>query len=494
MWGMCMVKKDLLNDYYIFSVLAFFLMVFLVLILPMIGENDFWIDESFNYFNANRPVQDLIFEPMDVHPPLSYIIHHVWQDILSILGINQIPAFLRSIGILFYLIGAYYLGKIVYDKTLRYQWTAFITAFYLISGSVLYHVMEYRMYPILLMFSFMAWFYYFKWESGDDNQLYKIYLLCVLMVLTHYFSVFMFLLFILYTKFVSKTRSVAELFLLKTKMWLFLFLSALYVAWYFVTQMSMVYRMWLQDPTWISYPSSLLYYVLRPVNASVVGNIFVYFYVAVLVCVVALIVKGLFGKTESKFYSLVLLLMPIIFLLIGFKTNTYHHRYLLVYCVPVLLLLSVTLLRESLLKGSIFVYLCIFFIMSGSVLGLSLNSHYRNTELQSIASYLYDRGEIIIIHEGLMSHIPTRFYLSHSKNYLYQDGNPKKFFMSAGASILPDDEILTDLSSLCDFQVKQPVYYLQSTDDLFGKNKRIIKQLDGIAIFKVEYEKYCQNK
>lgn len=60
-----------------------------------------WMDEAVTLSLAELPVQAIILEKVDNHPPLSFLIQHVWQGVFPSPELARLPAVLFGVGTLF---------------------------------------------------------------------------------------------------------------------------------------------------------------------------------------------------------------------------------------------------------------------------------------------------------------------------------------------------------------------------------------------------------
>jgi hypothetical protein len=40
-----------------------------------------WMDEAYSYFVSTQPLQDILFNKIDNHPPLFYVLQHFWNEV-----------------------------------------------------------------------------------------------------------------------------------------------------------------------------------------------------------------------------------------------------------------------------------------------------------------------------------------------------------------------------------------------------------------------------
>jgi uncharacterized membrane protein len=103
-----------------------------------------WMDESFTIIASRMPLSVLLSDPIDIHPPLFYIIQKLWMAVNSDLDYVRVPA--AAIGVL----GTYLLTLAVADLVSR-QAGILAGMFLAVSTGHIYVSQDARMYPLLML-------------------------------------------------------------------------------------------------------------------------------------------------------------------------------------------------------------------------------------------------------------------------------------------------------------------------------------------------------
>jgi 4-amino-4-deoxy-L-arabinose transferase-like glycosyltransferase len=107
-----------------------------------LSELPLWMDEAHSYFTSTRPLTDILFNKVDVHPPLFYVVQHFWTLIDPNIAAFRVPV--AAVGSVTVLIIALATSDLVNRR-------AGLTAGALLALSTghIYFSQDARMYPLL---------------------------------------------------------------------------------------------------------------------------------------------------------------------------------------------------------------------------------------------------------------------------------------------------------------------------------------------------------
>jgi uncharacterized membrane protein len=107
-----------------------------------LSELPLWMDEASSYFVSTRPLPDILFNKVDIHPPLFYVVQHFWTLIDSNITTFRVPV--AAIGSVTVLIVALATSDLVN------RWAGLAAgALLALSTGHIYFSQEARVYPLL---------------------------------------------------------------------------------------------------------------------------------------------------------------------------------------------------------------------------------------------------------------------------------------------------------------------------------------------------------
>lgn len=461
--------------------------------------NDFWIDESFSYFHSQKDISTLLFEPQDVHPPLHYIISHYWLILFDNPRLLSVVIGIFSVMVLF---------LVTLEYTERKEAGFISILLYSVSWSITYYTAEFRMYPLVYLFTLFSWLYFFRWwKNCNIWNLIIMYCFLVLNLLTHYFTFWLWFVFAIFI-FLSDKKRFWDFTIIATKksnIWQILSFYGLgaifsYVIWYFIIQLEVMNKMWLKNPTFLSHISSLVNYFVKPVNMHGKGFILGLKYLAFVILIYGLMCLFLKKwKIKQDIYLFCLAIFsPVVFIIIGLKTNTYHHRYTIMYGLILYVLMGKYFYKVIELgkkwKNRIFFLIGVFMVFMLMFTSEGVNDS--DTELRTIGGYFINLDkDVVIIHETLQSMLPEMYYYPYAKHYIY--GLTYDYLITAGATATNKSQYLANRGEICDnyyfdWMFKDEIYFLQSEENYFNGYRKIEMKLDGINIYRLDLENYCE--
>lgn len=116
-----------------------------------LSEAPIWMDEAFTILAAKLPVEALLFERVDVHPPLFYLLQKAWASINDSLALARVPA--AVFGVLVVVAAMGMMCDLVSRETAL--WTGLILA---LGTGQIYYSQDARMYSLLVvLLALSAW-------------------------------------------------------------------------------------------------------------------------------------------------------------------------------------------------------------------------------------------------------------------------------------------------------------------------------------------------
>jgi len=341
------------NRYQKVIVLSMALMLLVGLLVYITPARIAWFDESFSIIHASNPILYLL-QPLDVHPPVYYIIihilsfgslHPVWYyRIISLLfGVASIP-FLAGI-----FKRIYKPGRV----SLEWAFTIFMIMF-IGFNTPLHYFTEVRMYGIGIFFAIASFYYlmrmietsFFRGKTG-----YVIF--TILLLWTHYFTYIYLLMELIYVLILlpSNGKEYMKLIINKGK-WVLIVMgiSILCQTMYLYVQKARIFGTWFKWSTWTSLPSTYFYYFTHtfgaaiPTIGSIWGIIFLVFIIGVIIYGMML-VRGDEGK-KALFLGIMISLPPVVGMIINlYIMKAYHHRFFLFAIWGVYMLITISIIR-----------------------------------------------------------------------------------------------------------------------------------------------------
>lgn len=114
-----------------------------------LGRGPIWMDEAYSALVARLPLRAVVFEQLDVHPPLFYVVQTLWMRAAPALSLMRIPAAAFGVVSVAALIAA--VADLVSPAV-----AILAGAFVALSTSDIYFSQEARMYTILTLGLFLA--------------------------------------------------------------------------------------------------------------------------------------------------------------------------------------------------------------------------------------------------------------------------------------------------------------------------------------------------
>jgi uncharacterized membrane protein len=322
---------------------------------PVLEERDYWYDEAFTGIlikDSWENMNQMIFA--DVHPPLYYWLVKPWASLFdySSFGIRSFSLFMGLLTIF----SVYWIGRKMFDERAGLL-AALITA---VSPFAIQYSQEARMYSLFgLLMIWATWFFYraLKFDNWRDWLLWGVF--GGLAYLTHYLSLFFFLVFfataVFYEFKFNKTVFKKAIFLTR-KFWagtgvIFLF----FLAWmpYFIPHMLKGNLGWIGVSYLSDIPKTLQIFLFgHPLGAGGVpnANSFKLFFdhssagLLILLGIVTLLILSWKNKVKREELSVLTILSigTLVFLIIlsHFNLKLYVSRYFMPAAVMVYLLIA----------------------------------------------------------------------------------------------------------------------------------------------------------
>lgn len=481
---------------------------------PVQFERDVWFDEAFSAEFIEKPFFEILFDPQDVHPPLYYVVLKVYATLFELIDVPPYSFLLRFLSSLIYMICVASLMYLIYifdDKRDKYDihWYGVVYFFMImLAPTWVYYSNEIRMYALEFLFGIWVWVFLFLWlKDGKQRYLVLHYLFIVLAVMTHYYAFLIYIMTFLYMV-ICNTEKLDEYMVWNTVAKYIVCPGAIYIVWFFITQMGQATRLWLKSVHILSVPNTWVYYFFKPAgsminsnNANLFGLLIYCIFMFALPIVFA---RSLNGNGEKKDTHVVILhflclIVPVVGLIIALWTGAYHHRYFLICSIPLYLTIPRFIVKLSAFNpiraGKIF---CVVIIIVG------LLGHYDYVEMQeldAISDHLRINAphDSLVVHSSMFSMAPLMHYLPDRHHFLLSHNLTKDDLFTAGGAIIDtsfdasyprEEDMPLDLEYLYytvpyEYDTSE-VYYLRDDEhDLFGGAGTVLLDLDGIALVKL---------
>lgn len=163
-----------------------------------LNHHDFWFDEAFSWFVASKNFKDIVIASIaDNHPPLYYLILHLW---MYAFGNSEVA--LRSLSLVFGILSVLVFYNLV--KTFNERSSLLATLFFSISPLAVYYSAETRMYSLFLLLTLCSVYVWIKLLKKIN----KFHTMAFIITLTasvyaHYLSFLLFIPFF-FTAFMNK--------------------------------------------------------------------------------------------------------------------------------------------------------------------------------------------------------------------------------------------------------------------------------------------------
>ncbi|MBI3396892.1 glycosyltransferase family 39 protein [Candidatus Woesebacteria bacterium] len=182
------MKKRIWNIYTIVAISLLIRVLYL-------NHHDFWFDEAFSWFVASKNFKSIIIASVaDNHPPLYYLILHLWMDVF---GNSEVA--LRSLSLVFGLLSVPVFYKLA--KTFNEKLSLFATLLFSISPLAVYYSAETRMYSLFLLLTLCSVYVWIKLLTKINKFRALAFIITLTAsIYTHYLSFLLFIPFF-YTAF-----------------------------------------------------------------------------------------------------------------------------------------------------------------------------------------------------------------------------------------------------------------------------------------------------
>ncbi len=385
-----------------------------------------WSDEAFSYQFASRPLgQMLPLLKMDVHPPLYFLLLHVW------LYLGSSAVWLRGLSVVFgmlFLIAGYLIGKRFFGV-----YVGLLLMFFLaISPSEIHYSQEIRMYSLLAFLAAMmiyAALLYVRSFARGHMALFVV--TAVLCLYTHYYSLFLIGGLLLYILIDLPGRGVKTEIALRRVLTCLGLIVILYFPWVetFFTHLwnnvLMGVHSFERGGVTLSRMHEYLFDPLLglvpwvPIRLQLSFNPFftLFWYVELLVFLVVLTIVSLLGvkqlwcQASWRRFLICALAVPIVLTLVHVQLHgRLYSRCFIIYLPIVFLLLSLGLvrMRSRVVAAGVLIFLACFFYLSSKI--------YLSLDIRDVTMPAYNyvaetrRAEDLVVHANPFSFMPFLYY------------------------------------------------------------------------------------
>jgi uncharacterized membrane protein len=379
-----------------------------------------WFDEAYSVLYSSNSLS-YILQPHDVHPPLYYVLLHIWTSgqiqqswvyraMSMLFGIWCVP-------FLYMLVKRWYNGK--------YKLPVWCLVLFMMFGLItvpMYYFSEIRMYGMMLFFS-IASFYFLDTMIRTEFKKGKIgyTIFTILLMWSHYFSFYFLPMHIIYLLMYLDKKKIKEYLKVSYVMILSLIISLGLEVAYFLVQRARIMGTWYRDTTPWAIASTIFYNFGHHFGGwiSDIRNIYDIFFLLLVGIIIFLGIKYTQDKEQEKlklFLAITIFIPPLLGMLVNlFVVKSYHHRFFLqgFWCMYVLLALCFITIYErrkilAIILLSIFViWVAIFTMQFWQGVGTAY------VELEGAVDKVtkdYCNYDINILHEGLISGAPQMYY------------------------------------------------------------------------------------
>jgi len=438
-------------------ILLIFFIGMVLRILMLFTPQDMWHDPAFTYEFSEMPIK-YILDSNDVHPPLFYIFTSIWQMF------STDEMFLRSFSIFCY-IGFFFA---LYKYLIKYTSiiiTLITLTFISISPTIIFYSLEYRNYALGLVFVIAQVYYFRRYiETKDSKEGYFYILFSLLMLYTHYFTVFLLVvegLYLLWKHRLALMTIFLEAFIL-------IGIGSIPLIIYFIRTLPKMHSMWFKDITILSFISTLSYQLFPPDTISSLHIIFI----MVFVC---LWIGSFFLKLQPIFHYIVFFIPVVLVWIISQAYPMYHHRFFLFYSFALYIIIAQVIETYATHEkldwiGHLFVIgFIVLFLVSFVKLPETLPTELHDSQLE-LKNALDKDGRYVFIHESSFSQTPMKFYFRDWNIIHYLNtGLTKKERFTAGGAVIQDWEIISDDDEIFCFDaciyIKEKGRYISDSDD-----------------------------
>ena len=416
-----------LTDHKKIIVLIFILALFLRLFFLFTEPQDMWHDASFTYLFSKEPVS-FILDSNDVHPSLYYIL------MKGFLLISDNEQFLRCTSILFF---SCFFWALYFFLRRNLDWKTGIITLFMVSVSItmIHYSLEIRNYMLGMFFVVMQLYYFFEyiyWKRPKQAWLFILF--SILMLYTHY-----------YTMFVLGVEAIYIIWKLKDRimdfttigMWITFFSVPLVI--HLIRTLPKMQSMWFNDITLLSFFSTFTYQLMLPETITSWHLVFFIFFTG--------LVFYYFYKTKPEPFYYMFFLIPVGMLwLISQLSPLYHHRFFLFYAPALYIIIASTISyyweRNKHLGLVLYLIFGLLFAYSSGMYDKAITTELHDSQLV-LKNYLDPNLEYTFIHRSPFSFTPYSYYFRDWNVHNMLDTNLNKIErFTAGGSVIKDYQII----------------------------------------------------
>ena len=391
-----------------------------------LGAMSVWSDEGFSYNFASRPLgQMLPLLKMDVHPPLYFLLLHVW------LYLGSSAVWLRGLSVVFgmlVLIAGYLIGKRFFGVHVGLLLMFFLA----VSPAEIHYSQEIRMYSLLAFLSGMmiyAALLYVRSVAHGHMALFVV--IAALCLYTHYYSLFLIGGLLLYVLIDLIGRGLKTEIALRKVLTCLVLIVVLYLPWietfftHLLNNVLMGVHSFERAGLTLGRMHEYLFDPLLglvpwvPIGIQLSFNPFstLFWYVELLVFLVVLIIvslqgaKHLWSQASWRRFLICALAVPLVLTLVHVQLQgRLYSRCFIIYLPIVFLLLSLGLvhMRSRVVAGGILIFLTCFFYLSSKT--------YLSLDIRDVTMPAYNyvaesrRAEDLVVHANPFSFMPFLYY------------------------------------------------------------------------------------
>lgn len=402
----------------------YFLLIFILSLLLRIfwlDAESLWLDEGASVKFANLRIDEIIKSTKaDAHPPLYYIILHLW---IKIFGDSE--ASVRFPSVIFGVITVIILYKLCvkfWDNEVALL-SSFLTG---ISVFQVFYSQEARMYALLCLLSVLSFFYFLLILKDESISHYIAYsIVTILLLYTHLYSFFIILAQLIFVVFYEKKKLQGFIFTLFVS---FLFFTPRFLI--VLNQANAILlsgKFWLPKPGFVDLAKTLIqfagatYPMPRDENGNVILTKFIIEYSSpaiLLLIMLALITFSAFSfnkiaEEKRKTYIVFWLwfIIPILtpFLLSQFLTPFYFTRYVIASSVPFYCLVAIGFQSYDNFRVKKYIFSAVLFLLA-----VNLVWYYSKTnkeEWREAVKFIEERAgkrDLIIANKAVFYYYLTR--------------------------------------------------------------------------------------
>jgi uncharacterized membrane protein len=432
-----------------------------------------WFDTSYSFLASEKPLSWLLFSnpEVDVHPPLSYVAGHFFMKIFGTSpDILNYLTLLVGIAAMFTI---FFVAKKWYDENV-----ALVTTFLFATSLTMikYVGQEARMYCWIVLLVTLS-FHFLK-----EQKWFWFVLVTALMEYFHYYAVFIIIahLILVYSLQIDWKKFLKAQF--------FVYVLMIPVVLYFIFQNYGTQGMWLKNPLAMTIPSAFLFQLFIAGNTAFynVHSLLPFLFFGIIFCFLFL---QKFGRLElgmlfAWFFGIS------VFLILAYSPLhlPYHHRFALMFCPLLFLLLGRALSNVLLHWKALGIGLLCFWV---GVQGVMYYQYYSvpDVEIAHASEFLksYCLNHSIILHESPFSLLPLKVYQPDCIHILETDITLNQLRTAGGAVI--DSKLINNASYVPDFYVLSEVRAFPA----YASGKIVFNE-SGLLIMKVEKDSFVMRE